>query len=145
MFEQYHDQIHKGNYTTKFLCHCFGEDIHEIFFDIREYLNWDEYIVYNGIQIPDNGVKQVESNKLPIEFITKFISTHEERDDAKAWIRIWSNYCDDYIDFVTGMPGECNEFDCEHKQATWEEISKGEAFANLEARIFAYKLLKGEM
>ena len=142
MFE---DAFKKGNYIAKFVHRCFIQDINEVHLDIQEYLEWNEYIVYNGIQIPDMGVKQVESSKLPIEYITKFIDTYEEREDARAWIRIWSNYCNDYMDFIIGMPGECNEFDCEHKQATWEEMSKGEAFANLEARIFAYKLLKGEM
>lgn len=137
--------LKKQDYTTKFLHQCFNQDNDEVYLDIQEYLNWDEYIVYNGIIIPNNKIKQVESSKLPIEFITKFIDIQEEIDDAKAWIRIWSNYCDDYIDFVTGMPGECNEFDCKYKQATWEEMSKGEAFTNLEARIFAYKLLKGEI
>ncbi len=142
MFE---DQIKKGHYTTKFLHRCFNEDISEVYLDIQEYLNWDEYIIYNGIRIPDEGIKQVESSKLPLEYIIKYIDIYEERDDAKAWIRIWSNYCNDYMDFIIGMPGECNEFDCEYKQATWEEMSKGEAFANLQARIFAYKLLKGGM
>ena len=142
MFE---DQIKKGHYTTKFLHQCFYEDISEVYLDIQEYLNWDEYIIYNGIRIPDEGIKQVESSKLPLEYIIKYIDINEERDDAKAWIRIWSNYCNDCMDFIIGMPGECNEFDCEYKQATWEEMSKGEAFANLQARIFAYKLLKGAM
>lgn len=127
---------------------CFEDSYFEVYLNLREYMEDNEYIIFDGVTITPNSQNiawvQIESCTVPKKYLIEFIQLNEAEANTIAWLRLWSNMCDEFNDFKIGLPGESNVFDSELKQSTWEKVSQGEAFADMEGRLFAYKLLRGE-
>lgn len=134
----------KNQLTQRVLDACFKNDVFEQALNIKEYLDETEYTVYKGFRIKAeaHSFQYVDESRVPIEYLEEYSEMLELQADCKAWLRIWSNYCDTIIDFEIGLPGGTGEFPEEHMQLKWEEMKQGEAFEEMEVRILSNKLLK---
>lgn len=138
------DAHSKHKATQSLLQKCFEDVQYESKLNIREYIAQHQFVIFKGQRIDTNysmSYMQVESELIPIKYLQEAIDIEEGISNAKAWLRIWNGICNDYCDFIIGLPGECNEFDDEFKQLTWEEVKQGEAFDDMESRLFARQLL----
>lgn len=137
--------VSKAKHTLidKLLGKCFCYEERESILNLREYLDDFHYVLFRGEGIGPDCVHftQVDSSKVPEKYLIEAHELKEAKEDAKAWIRMWSNYCSEIMDFNNGLPGESYEFSCDEVKERWEEMAQGEAFADLESRIFAHKLL----
>lgn len=124
---------------------CFEEERRTCNLNLGEFITEQEYVVYNGIKLSTSLLMftQAESSLVPEKYLKDYVDMLEAESDAMAWLRIWNNFCDTYEDFKAGLPGESNVLSSPTMQEKWQEMSQGEAFADLEGRIFAYKLLRG--
>jgi len=134
----------RHTYIAKLLDNCFNYDERESNLNLREYLDSYTYVIFQGEELcPDScHFYLTESSVVPEKYLIEALELKEAKEDCKEWIRIWSNYCAEFTNFIKGLPGEANEFESKSLTEKWEEMAQGEAFAELEGRIFAYKLLK---
>lgn len=126
------------------LSKCFDYDERESYLNLREYLESYEYVLYKGVEIGPSlsNFYLKESSQVPEEYLEEAYDLQEQRGEAIAWLRMWSNYVLNYNDLVNGFPGGSYEFSSTEVEERWKEMSQGEAFANLEGRILAYNLLR---
>jgi len=132
---------------TSLIDKCFAYDIRENNLNLREYIDEYEFVMFNGVRVGPNTlfVRQRESVEVPDKYLIQWVELHDSIEDAKAWLRAWSLRCDELTDFISGLPGNSNKFIHKSNKELWSVMKQGSAFDDLESRVFAYKLLKGEM
>jgi hypothetical protein len=134
----------KYKYVKSLMEVCFNHDEQESRLDLREYLLDHEFVIWEGKRFSPTDYYSclVDSSIVPQRFLEEALDLKDTKEDCMSWLRIWSNFCDDYQDFIIGLPGNSNEFQDEEIQSRWQEMSQGDAFAELEGRVLAHNLLK---
>ncbi len=134
----------KHTYIMSYITKCFSRDTKDAMDEIGNFISYTHWSLrYKEITISNCPFPISESQcHVPIQYLENYYILVQEKEEAEAWVRMWSNSVDTLEDFIEGLPGFDGNIKCPQAKEIHNKLKESDTFQELLVRYGTYQLLE---
>lgn len=129
---------------SEYINKCFIRDIKDAVSEIGNFIPKDTWLIYYKEISILNGIPYInhQNHNVPTQYLENYYLLVQEREEAEAWLRMWSNSVDTLEDFIQGLPGFDGNIKCIQAKEIHNKLKESGTFQDLLVRYGTYQLLE---
>lgn len=129
---------------AKYINKCFRRDVKDAISEIGNFIPNDTWLIYYKEISILNGIPYINDQNydVPTQYLENYYILVQEREEAEAWLRMWSNSVDSTEDFIEGLPGFDGNIKCTQAKEIHNKLKESDTFQELLVRYGTYQLLE---
>ena len=134
----------KHTYIMNYITKCFSRDTKDALYEIDNFIPQEHWTIYYKEIGIGKGIffQRNQEYDVPVQYLENYYILVQEREEAEAWLRMWSNSVDTLEDFIEGLPGFDGNIKCTLAKEIHNKLKESGTFQDLLVRYGTYQLLE---